>query len=146
MWYLPFKNNENFLLMSVSRLEAWKMQECEGWRKDMITFDKQFTAKSLELYGKIIFFKTLRSMKDWFYRLAFRKVNSLDIEAGMCFLWAFQMLPWPFQVRSAQQLTVYSPVMLKLLGVRHAQASAVCIGLELCHLTGRLQTSFLDQI
>lgn len=30
----------------------------------MTTFGKQFTAKSLELYGKIILFKTLRSMKD----------------------------------------------------------------------------------
>lgn len=147
VWYLPFKNKKNFLLMSVSRLlEAWKMQECEGWRKDMTTFDKQFTAKSLQLHSKIILFKTLRSMKDWLYRLAFRKVNSLDTEAGMCFLCSFQMLSWPFQVRSAQQLTVYTQVMLKLLGVRHAQASAVCIALQLCRLTGRLQASFLDQI
>lgn len=43
--------------MSVSRLEAWKMQEWKGRRNDATTFDKQFTAKSLELYGKIIFLK-----------------------------------------------------------------------------------------
>lgn len=129
--------------MSAFRLEAWKVQEYESRRKDMTTFGKQFTAKSLELYGKIILFKTLRSMKDWLYKLAFRKVNSLKAVAGMCFLCAFQILPWPFQVRSAHSSLCYTEVML--LGVRHVQASAVCIALELCHLTSRLQTSLLDQ-
>lgn len=50
----------NVSLQTRSMKDGGMCRQEEGYD----TFDKQFTAKSLELYGKIILFKTLRSMKD----------------------------------------------------------------------------------
>lgn len=121
--------------------EHGRGQECNGRRRVTTTF---VSGSPLELYCKTILFKGLTSMPNCLSRLAFRNLNSLNSEMGMCFL--CEMLIECFGSEVPTDSLCMTLKSCRSCWERHAQLVTVCITLELWHLTNRLQISICNKL